>query len=169
MQLNLRENFFVTNYKKMNSTLNQVCVKLSKLFINAIPQERHFQVLKELHRIDDIVDFPATIRDLIKLNQMEVFGISNEMQVVLKYINHLEMLNNITEIRKSFQEEYEKFHKRTVVIVQSGINEKISVSQIIQSISNKFDTNSDIIFQITQHKGIALHFQNQQMEYQKAA
>ena len=100
-----------------------------------------------------------------KLNQMEVFGISNEMQVVLKYVNHLEMLNNITEIRKSFQEEYEKFHKRAVVIVQSGINEKISVSQIIQSISNKFD----IIFQVTQHKGIALHFQNQKMEYQKAA
>ena len=144
----------------MNSTLNQVCVELSKLFLNAIPQERHFQVLKELHRIDDIVDFPATIKDLITLNQMEVFGISNEMQAVLKYVNHLDMLNNITKIRKSFQEEYENFHKRAVVIVQSGINEKIS---------NKFDTNSDIIFQITQHKGIALHFQNQQMEYQTAA
>ena len=144
----------------MNSTLNQVCVKLSKLFLNAIPQERHFQVLKELHRIDDIVDFPATIKDLITLNQMEVFGISNEMQAVLKYVNHLDMLNNITKIRKSFQEEYENFHKRAVVIVQSGINEKIS---------NKFDTNSDIIFQATQHKGIALHFQNQKMEYQTAA
>ena len=144
----------------MHSTLNQVCVELSKLFLNAIPQERHFQVLKELHRIDDIVDFPASIRDLITLNQMEVFGISNEMQVVLKYVNHLDMLNNITKIRKSFQEEYENFHKRAVVIVQSGINEKIS---------NKFDTNSDIIFQVTQHKGIAIHFQNQKMEYQTAA
>lgn len=152
----------------MNSTLNQVCARLSKFFLNVIPKERHFQVLKELHRIDNIIDFPATIRDLIQLNQMEVFGISNEMQVILKYTNQMEMLNNITEIRQSFQEEYEKIHKRTVVIAQLGVNENMSVSTIIQSISNKFN-NSDIIFQVAHTKGIALHFQNQMVELQSVA
>ena len=152
----------------MNSTSNQVPSKLSKLFLKVIPEDKHFQVLKELHDLDSIIDFPETIGDLIKLNQMEVFGISKEMQIILKYVNQLEMLNNITEIHKSFQAEYEQFHNRTVVIVQSGINEKMSVSEMIELISNKFDNKADIIFQVAKKEGIALYFQNQRLECSKA-
>ena len=99
-----------------------IAKKIAETCIVATPYEKHFSLLQEMFGFDGILNFSQTINELIMMDQMDIFGISKDMQVILKHISQLKALSHISLVRKSFQNIYEKVHSRTVVIVKIGQN-----------------------------------------------
>ena len=149
----------------MKAKTNEVIKKLARTCIIAVPESLHFSVLKEFHEFTGILNFSQTIKDLIAIDQMKVFGISNEMQIILKHINQLKMLGSINAITKAFQKEYEEKHARTVVIVNLSDDQDISLDEVTQFLGKKIPEPSDIIFKTHNTLGVSIHFNNSTIEY----
>lgn len=145
------------------SNLNITPAEISKIFINAIPSEDHHRVVEEFYNLDVIVDFTETITYLIKWKAMDVFNISKEMQEILIFASSQKMLDKITEIRQSFQREYEARHNKTVVVVQSGSDENVFVSELISYVHDTFK-GAHAIFQTIGEKGITVNFKGQSIK-----
>jgi len=122
-------------------------------------------ILKEFYGFSGILNFSQTIKDLIAIDQMKVFGISNEMQIILKHINQLKMLASMNSITKAFQKEYEEKHKRTVVVVSLAKEQDIYLDEVTQFLNKKVPQPADFIFKTQNTVGISVHFQNSVLEY----
>jgi F0F1-type ATP synthase delta subunit len=138
---------------------------LVKAFTISLPQSQHLPILQEFHSFSGIFNFAQTIRDLISIDQMHIFGISQDMQLILKCINNYHMLGNIYTITKSFQKEYENIHNRVVVIVSLSENQDTPIEEISQFIATKISQPHDIIFKIQSNPGITIQFQGSTIEY----
>jgi F0F1-type ATP synthase delta subunit len=149
----------------MKAKTNEVIKKLARTCIIAVPESLHLAILKEFHEFTGILNFSQTMKDLIAIDQMKVFGISNEMQIILKHINQLKMLGSINAVTKAFQKEYEEKHKRTVVVVSLTKEENISLDEVTQFISKKVPQPADVIFKTQNTIGISIHFENSVLEY----
>lgn len=149
----------------MKSQTNEVARKLARTCILAIPKEKHFNILKEFHGFSGILNFSQTIKDLIAIDQMHVFGISKEMQYVLRHMNDLKVLGSVAAITKMYQKEYEQMHQRIVVIVSVAKNEDISIEDITQFVSNKVTQPADFIFKVQSNLGITIQYDNSIIEY----
>ncbi|GEM_PF-5514098 len=149
----------------MKAKTNEVIKKLARTCIIAVPESLHLAILKEFHEFTGILNFSQTMKDLIAIDQMKVFGISNEMQIILKHINQLKMLGSINAVTKAFQNEYQEKHKRTVVVVSLAKEENISLDEVTQFISKKVPQPADVIFKTQNTIGISIHFENSVLEY----
>ncbi len=149
----------------MKTHINNSIKEIVQACITCSPQSQHLSLLKEFHGFTGISNFSQTIKDLISINQMSVFGISHDMQNILKHINQLKMLSSITTITKMFQKEYEQMHKRTVVIVSIAKDQEISVDEIIQFLTQKISQSADFIFKLHSTLGITVQFNNSIIQY----
>ncbi len=138
---------------------------LVKAFIIALPEHQHLPILQEFYGFGGIFNFAQTIRDLIAIDQMHIFGISQDMQLILKCINNYHMLGNIYAITKSFQKEYENLHNRVAVIVLLSQNQDTPIEEISEFIAKKVGQPHDIIFKVQSNPGIAIQFQGSTIEY----
>ena len=144
---------------------NEIIKQIAQTCINVIDPKLHLCILREMFGFDGVLNFAQTIRELISCDQMHIFGISKEMQIILKHINQLKMLSHMPSIRKSFQKEYEKFHSRTVVIVQIGGIADHTLDGILADISKEFDSTYDIIYQQSSIAGISVRYGDSILEY----
>ena len=149
----------------MKERTNDVVKKIVRTCIIAIPESLHLAILKEFHGFAGILNFSQTIKDLIAIDQMQVFGISNEMQIILRHINQLRMLGSMNAITKAFQKEYEEKHQRTVVVVSLAKEQEISFDEVTQFLNQKVPQPADIIFKTQNTVGISVHFGNSVLEY----
>lgn len=149
----------------MKERINEVIKKIVRTCIIAVPETLHLAILKEFHGFSGILNFSQTIKDLIAIDQMHVFGISNEMQIILRHINQLKMLSSMNAITKAFQREYEEKHKRTVVIVSLSKEQDISLDELAQFLNQKVPQPADIIFKTQNTVGISVHFESSVLEY----
>jgi F0F1-type ATP synthase delta subunit len=149
----------------MKERTNDVVKKIVRTCIIAIPESLHLAILKEFHGFSGILNFSQTIKDLIVIDQMQVFGISNEMQIILRHINQLRMLGSMNAITKAFQKEYEEKHKRTVVVVSLAKEQEISFDEVTQFLNKKVPQPADIIFKTQNTVGISVHFESSVLEY----
>jgi F0F1-type ATP synthase delta subunit len=144
---------------------NDVIKQIVQTCIQAIPSELHLRILREMFGFDGILNFSQTIKELIALDQMPVFGISKEMQIILRHVNQLKMLSHMSSIRKLFQREYEKLHNKTVVVVQMGGVANDSLDGILVDIAKKFDETCDIIYQQSSISGVSVRYGDSIVEY----
>ena len=149
----------------MKERANEVIKKIVRTCIIAVPESLHLAILKEFYGFSGILNFSQTIKDLIAIDQMKVFGISNEMQIILKHINQLKMLGSMNTITKAFQKEYEEKHKRTVVVISLAKEQELSIDEITQFLSQKIPQPADFIFKTQNTIGISVHFENSVLEY----
>lgn len=144
---------------------NEIVKQIAQTCVNAIEFKLHLRILREMFGFDGVLNFAQTIKELITLDQMSIFGISQEMQIILRHVNQLKMLSHMPSIRKSFQMEYEKLHNRTVVVVQiGGINENL-LDDILTDIAKEFDETYDIIYQQSSIAGVSIRYGDNIMEY----
>lgn len=148
---------------------NTIAQQIARICISAVMHGRHIEILREFYGFYGVIQFPQTIKELISIDQMATFGISKEMQIILKHINQLDMLTEISQITKAFQKEYEILHKRTVVVVYFGQTNCDDVSNVISDIASNFDENHDFIYQETSHIGISIHYGDKVIEYTPAS
>jgi hypothetical protein len=149
----------------MSKIDSKIAEQIAKICIGAIANEKHIAILREFYGFTNVLNFSQTIQDLISLEQMDIFGISKEMQTILKHVNQLRMLPNITDIRKAFQKEYESLHKRIVVLVKIGQDSTNDIAKTITEISSKFDNNHDLIYQKIEGVGITVTYNGNIIEY----
>lgn len=149
----------------MKERTNEVIKKIVRTCIIAVPESLHLAILKEFHGFTSILNFSQTIKNLIAIDQMQVFGISNEMQIILRHINQLKMLGSMNAITKAFQREYEEKHSRTVVVVNLAADQDISLDEVTQFLGKKIPEPSDIIFKTHNTLGVSIHFHNSVIEY----
>jgi hypothetical protein len=142
-----------------------IALKIAKTCIHAVEGERHFAILQEMHGFDGVMNFPRTIKDLIFLDQMDIFGISKEMQIILKHINQLSMLSHMKTICICLQREYEIAHKRFVVTVSIGRENDSDIAQIVGDLKSNFDEKHDFIFKKSSTAGIVVRYRGQVVEY----
>ena len=147
------------------NTVETTALQVAKTCINAVEQEKHFAILQEMHGFDGIINFSQTMKDLILLDQMDIFGISKEMQVILKHINQLGMLSHMVTVCKCFQREYEKFHQRSVVVILIGKESDSNVTQIVEDLRAGFEGNYDFIFKKSSTAGVVVRFEGKIIEY----
>lgn len=144
----------------------QIIENVAKTCIDSMHKEKHLPILHEFYGFHKVINFPQTIKDLISLDQMDVFGISKEMQIILKNINKLQLLGNIVDIKKAYQKEYEKLHNKVVVLVKVGVDAKDTISSIANEIMEKFQENHyDFVFQKTDYAGISIIYNGSIVEY----
>ncbi len=148
--------------KNSNSSITK---KIAQTCINALPKEKHLSILQEMYGFIGVLNFPQTIQSLITLNQMDVFGISKEMQIILKHIAQLKSLGSMSLIRKYFQYEYESIHQRTVVVVQIGNDEIGTLTNILNDITKKMNGKCDFVYQSYNLPGVIIKYKDQILEY----
>jgi F0F1-type ATP synthase delta subunit len=112
-----------------------------------------------------ITNFKKTINELIAIEQMHTFGISPEMQAILKHLKQLNMLGEIARIKNNIQEQYQKIHNRTVVVVKVSEKNKSSLNDIIITIKARIGKDCDFIYIPSNIAGITIQFNDQIIQY----
>ena len=142
-----------------------IAKKIAETCIVATPYEKHFALLQEMFGFDGILNFSQTMNELISMDQMDIFGISKEMQIILKHVAQLKALSHIALVRKSLQNIYEKVHNRTVVIVKIGQNNTENLAEVINEVSKQLNGMCDFVYQTYNSAGIIIQFNDKILEY----
>ncbi|MFT4967388.1 MAG: hypothetical protein ACI9CD_000391 [Candidatus Deianiraeaceae bacterium] len=149
----------------MSTSVDSIAQRVVDVLISTLPKNKHLGILHEMYGFDGILNFSRTIKDLIAINQMSVFGISQEMQIILQHIAQVKLLSNMPSIRRKFQKAYENIHNRAIIVVKIGDEEDIDIDKVIAGVVSHFSDNYDIIYQKSQNLGIVVKFGNKVLEY----
>lgn len=139
--------------------------KIADAILSSLPKEKHFAILCELFDFSSITNFKQTINELIEIDQMHIFGISPEMQAILKHLQQINMLGNIAQIRQCFQTQYQELHKKTVVLIKVSEKNKSSINDIIAAIKTKTGQDSDFIYLPSNISGLTVQFNDQIIQH----
>jgi F0F1-type ATP synthase delta subunit len=148
---------------KKNNTL--LVKKVTDTILSALPHNKHFPVLCEMFDFASITNFKQTIHELIDIDQMHIFGISAEMQTILKHLKELNMLGHISNIRQHLQEKYQELHNKTVVLIKVSEKNRTSLHDIIASIKAKIGKECEFVYIPSNIAGITIQFNDQIIQY----
>lgn len=142
-----------------------VVKKIVDAIFSSTSREKHFPILREMFDFLTITNFKQTIEELIEIDQMHIFGISPEMQSILRHLKTLDMLGKIPAIRTALHSKYEELHNRTVVIVKVAEDNKASLNDIIAAICSKVEEPCDFLYIPSNVAGVIVQFKDKVFQY----
>jgi hypothetical protein len=145
--------------------ISLITKKVADTILSSVPQIKHFAILCEMFDFISVTNFKQTINELIEIDQMHVFGISTEMQTILKHLKQLNMLGNIANIRQNLQERYQELHNKTVVVVKVSEKNKSSLNDIVSSVKARIGGQCDFVYIPSNIPGIIIQFKDQILQY----
>lgn len=148
---------------KKNSAL--AIKKVCGAILESLPKDKHFPILCEMFDFISITNFKQTISELITIDQMHIFGISPEMQTILKHLKQLNMLGEISQVRQSLQVIYQEVHNKTVVLIKVSEQNKSSINDIIATVRAKIQKDCDFVYIPSNIPGMTIQFCDKIIQY----
>lgn len=139
--------------------------KIVDTIFSSTHKTKHFSILCEMFDFLTITNFKQTIEELIMIDQMHIFGISPEIQSILRHLQSLDMLGNIATICSALHKRYEELHNRTIVTIKVSEINKTSLNDVIVAIRDKIDQDCDFLYIPSNIAGLTVQFKDQIFQY----